>query len=299
MHRFRNSMAPKAGTAHRTARRAARLLRWPSAAFRFPSAFRFQSFAFFLALAACTSPVFLEAASPDWWGARGVMSASAPVTNDFVVVNLGQLKWFASCARAEFDANLPGGSGSAISNLVATFTNSSARDYLVANAGQLKAVAAPFYDCLRTKNWPGTLPAGMTTNQFYPWSGGVGPTNDFVLVNNGQVKHVFSFGLMNGLVDTDGDGMPDMWEIVYGLNPLDPFDAFADSDGDGLPNFEEYLAGANPRVVDGGNSSASIRYYYDANDRVSGAFSGAPAGSALYTVSPAGNHSSTAERSAP
>ena len=26
--------------------------------------------------------------------------------------------------------------------------------------------------------------------------------------------------------DTDGDGMPDGWEIKYGLNPLDPADAF-------------------------------------------------------------------------
>lgn len=27
------------------------------------------------------------------------------------------------------------------------------------------------------------------------------------------------------MVDTDGDGMPDVWEVRYGLNPNDPGDA--------------------------------------------------------------------------
>ncbi len=40
-------------------------------------------------------------------------------------------------------------------------------------------------------------------------------------------------------VDWDGDGMPDDWEIAYGLNP-DFDDSGLDSDGDGLTNLEEY-----------------------------------------------------------
>lgn len=47
-------------------------------------------------------------------------------------------------------------------------------------------------------------------------------------------------------VDTDGDGMPDEWEIKYGLNPNDPSDGALDSDGDGYTNVEEYLNGTNP-----------------------------------------------------
>jgi len=48
--------------------------------------------------------------------------------------------------------------------------------------------------------------------------------------------------------DDDGDGMPDLWEILYpvgpdgsnGLDPYDPSDAAKDFDGDGLTNREEY-----------------------------------------------------------
>ncbi len=48
-------------------------------------------------------------------------------------------------------------------------------------------------------------------------------------------------------VDSDGDGLPDSWETVYGLDPLNPGDAALDTDGDGLSNLEEYRLGTNPR----------------------------------------------------
>lgn len=47
-------------------------------------------------------------------------------------------------------------------------------------------------------------------------------------------------------VDTDGDGIPDMVEIAWGLDPNDPNDAYLDLDLDGFTNLEEYLAGTNP-----------------------------------------------------
>ncbi len=46
--------------------------------------------------------------------------------------------------------------------------------------------------------------------------------------------------------DTDGDGMPDAWELAHGLNPIDPTDAARDDDGDGFSNLQEYLAGTDP-----------------------------------------------------
>ena len=42
-------------------------------------------------------------------------------------------------------------------------------------------------------------------------------------------------------VDSDRDGMPDMWEIYYGLDPYNPADRNDDHTGDGYTNLEKYL----------------------------------------------------------
>ena len=42
-------------------------------------------------------------------------------------------------------------------------------------------------------------------------------------------------------VDSDRDGMPDVWETANGLDPADPSDGSGDLDGDGYTNVEEFL----------------------------------------------------------
>lgn len=49
--------------------------------------------------------------------------------------------------------------------------------------------------------------------------------------------------------DTDGDGMPDEWELLHGLAPLTD-DAAEDPDGDGLANLQEFQQGTDPRLGD-------------------------------------------------
>jgi len=49
------------------------------------------------------------------------------------------------------------------------------------------------------------------------------------------------------LIDTDGDGMPDVWEDTYGFDKNSAADAGLDADGDGFTNLQEYIAGTNPK----------------------------------------------------
>lgn len=60
--------------------------------------------------------------------------------------------------------------------------------------------------------------------------------------------------------DTDNDGIPDRWEVLYGLNPNDPADALLDYDVDGLSNKEEFHHGTlpfNPDTDGGGEHDGS------------------------------------------
>ena len=48
-------------------------------------------------------------------------------------------------------------------------------------------------------------------------------------------------------LDTDGDGIPDYWELLHGLDPNTPNPPNQDSDGDGVPDVLEYLADTDPQ----------------------------------------------------
>ena len=50
-------------------------------------------------------------------------------------------------------------------------------------------------------------------------------------------------------IDDDGDGMPDYWEALNGLNPL-VNDAMSDADYDGLTNVEEFQKNTDPQNPD-------------------------------------------------
>jgi hypothetical protein len=76
-----------------------------------------------------------------------------------------------------------------------------------------------FNDPTHGTEWNMLLGLRSTTN------GGIGGTGSYVRPAN---------------FDTDGDGMPDTWEVAHGLNP-NVADNNGDFDGDGYTNLEEYL----------------------------------------------------------
>lgn len=92
-------------------------------------------------------------------------------------------------------------------------------------------------------------------------------SSEFLLVEagmddtDGGVNRIQALGLVNSLefpeYDTDGDGLPNGWEILHGLDPTDADDAHLDADGDGLSNLEEFMAGTDPNDGDSDGDSFS------------------------------------------
>jgi len=105
-------------------------------------------------------------------------------------------------------------------------------------------------------------------------------------------REVFLYRTNPALWDTSGDGLPDGVKVAQGLNPL-----LRDTDGDGFDDDEELASGSDPKAFTSG-ASATIRYCYDDDDRLTAAYSGAGQGAAAVALTPAGNAATLHERSA-
>ncbi len=185
------------------------------------------------------------AQAPSWWVSWGVVNTNYPA-KDFAPANIGQLKWFATNAFKELQSNFPGGAGTSVLAVVSSFSAYS--NFVAVNVGQLKYVAKPFYDRL--------IAEGYTNS--YPWTTNTTTDDeDFAPANIGQVKYVFNFDITH---DSDGDGMPDWWELAHGLNPTNNADAASDADGDHFLNIYEYVHNSDPSSS---NSTPSAgRFFY-------------------------------------
>lgn len=234
------------------------------------------------------------AVAPDWWTTRNVFAAGA-VTDDYAVANVGQLKSMAKKASLEMQLKFEviGGAGTAIDDMINAWESAPASgttrdDYAALTVGQLKNVAAKFYDRISAQ-------AGGP-NAVYPWTGSLVATDDYALVNVGQLKAVFAFDI--ALADSDQDGLLDTLEMQFfgnlgqiatddfdndGLNNLVEFQEGTrpdqndtDEDDDGLTNTQELVLGTSPFLKDtdgdGVDDNIEVSQGTDPTDRLDSVF---------------------------
>ncbi|HUB68501.1 MAG TPA: RHS repeat-associated core domain-containing protein [Candidatus Methylacidiphilales bacterium] len=201
---------------------------------------------------------------PAWWSSRGAVLPEQVITNNNVVttnylfndnaaVLQGQLKLFTTRAVDELNANLPGGAGNNLNNIVSNWaadyatngyaTNTASPTYPykpsdldVENVGQLKYVGNMVWNQLVAGGYTNIVPNTAVPS----WL----PTNaaDGNVANLGQLKTLFDFDLS---YSSANNGLPDLWQIKYfgttGLNP-----ASLAPNGDGLTLLQCYQQGIDP-----------------------------------------------------
>jgi hypothetical protein len=175
----------------------------------------------------------LALSSPQWWTARNVLDTNAPA--DYAPVLLGQLKWAATNAFDELKEHLSGGMGT--NTLVFDASLSATDNWQVANVGQLKQVAQPYWDRLIAEGYTNSPP--WTTNA-------TGDDVDWALANIGQLKNLFNFDVAT---DSNTNGLPDWWEIHW-FGSITNLMGNGDYDNDSLVNSNEYKWGTCPTNSD-------------------------------------------------
>lgn len=105
---------------------------------------------------------------------------------------------------------------------------------------------------IATIDWIGAPLPGIE----YNLTGKVWKSGDFEITvrvtdpSGNQNSRRFHLIVLAETHDTDEDGIPDLFEMEYGMDWQDPSDGSLDPDSDGLTNLEEYLNGTNMEMSD-------------------------------------------------
>ncbi|UCD86031.1 MAG: hypothetical protein JSU92_07515 [Deltaproteobacteria bacterium] len=105
------------------------------------------------------------------------------------------------------------------------------------------------YNIYQNGSWTSSVGIGIGS---YPVSGlSITSTYTFKVTAYDEVPNESSGRELVVDLDTDGDGLPNLWEYWYYLDPNDATGdngANGDPDGDGITNMEELLGGLNPQL---------------------------------------------------
>ena len=149
---------------------------------------KFTSF-FAAGLAFCC--VTTSSATPGWWS--GIFGN----TDDDLIVTIGQTKYvlFKAYQHLEQELTSVGGAGQEITNLIGAFPSNAPSDDAPITSGQIKYLARPFYDRLRSVGFPldySGHPLG------YPWTLNETDDRPQAPVTAGQLRSLVDFNLLHG-----------------------------------------------------------------------------------------------------
>ncbi|MCH7408089.1 polysaccharide lyase [Belliella sp. DSM 111904] len=123
--------------------------------------------------------------------------------------------------------------------------------YVLANAGATLPRRDPVDErVVRTvKTGKAEYAEGLDPDSFYQFEHRRLPADSYKQGIITDIRQVGGYPEYKGQAykDSDQDGIPDAWEIKYGLDPNDPSDANKDLNGDGYTNIEKYINGINPK----------------------------------------------------